>query len=167
MNRRLAAALTTGAAALATVASIVPAHAIEYKSDTCEYGDKSYCFAIFYNSTNAGGVSTSPCYLSSMSIDDHYGVNSPNGNIITLYQFGYSGQWIRSNLGGSHCENAPGSGQALKNNAASVVNGDAWASYTVFYNSNFNGTAQTFSPNSGGNLISKLHNNNASHRRNG
>lgn len=167
MKRRMAALLTTAGAALATFASVVPAHAFDYVSDTCGYQDKSYCFGIFYNSAS-NGVSTSPCFLSSQSIDDHYGVNSPNGNIISLYQFGWSDQYLRTNLGGSHCEaNSEGSGYALKNDAASVVNGDAWASYTVFYNSNFNGTAQTFDPNSNGNLISRLHNNNASHRRNG
>ncbi|MCX5210064.1 hypothetical protein OG689_12295 [Kitasatospora sp. NBC_00240] len=167
MKFRIAAVLTTAAAALMSVASTVPAQAIEYVSDTCNYTDKSYCFGIFYNSTQVGGVSTSPCYLSSQQIEDHWGVSSPNGNIIALYQFGYSNQDVRSNLGGSHCEWATGSGQGLKNNAASVVNGDAWASYTVYYNSYFNGTAQTFDPNSNGNLIARLHNNNASHRRNG
>ncbi|GAA1385095.1 hypothetical protein GCM10009639_07420 [Kitasatospora putterlickiae] len=167
MKRPLAVAATLAATALVSLSTVVPAHAIEYVSDTCNFGDKANCFAIFFNSQNEYGMSTSSCFMSNKDIDDHYGVNSPNGNILVLYQFGYNYQPINSNLGGSVCRPNEGSGQQLKNNAASVVNGDPWASYTVFYNSNFYGTAQTIGAYSKANLIAKLHDNNASHRRNG
>lgn len=59
-----------------------------------------------------------------------------------------------------------GGGYPLKNNAASVTNANITDSYTVYYNSNYQGASQMFTPvdygTSHGNLNVTLKNNNAS-----
>ncbi|MFF4345062.1 hypothetical protein ACFY00_34730 [Kitasatospora sp. NPDC001540] len=55
-----------------------------------------------------------------------------------------------------------GSGQYVRNNAASVFNYNINDSLTIYYSPGGYGVSQFFRPNTGGNLISALRNNNAS-----
>jgi len=96
-------------------------------------------FCLYFNSNNEGSVSDF-----TGSIAD-YGTDQPS-----CYEFKGAGN---------------GQGRCVKNAAASVWNRTS-DPVTVFYNSNYGGTAQAFAARAKANLNDDLHNENASHKFN-
>ncbi|GAB2824858.1 hypothetical protein GCM10022221_23600 [Actinocorallia aurea] len=97
--------------------------------------DGEFCY--YYNSDNAGSVSD---FTSSLG---NYGTTQPD-----CYEFKGAGA---------------GQGQCIKNDAASVWNRSD-QTVTVYFNSNYAGSSQSFAPGAKGNLNATLKNNNASHQ---
>ncbi|MEU0743508.1 hypothetical protein [Streptomyces sp. NPDC006134] len=169
MKRRTHHLISTAVTSAVLAASAVvaqPAHAAtSYESDGCTSTDNRYCFAIFYNSrsenTWLGGGS---CYIANKSVPDHYGY-SPNGAVLVRLVFAYQNIY-----GTSSCKDDSGEGQPIKNNAASVANGECSVMNTVYFNSGYLGTSQSFYAYCGEytwaeNLKTGLKNENASHKR--
>ncbi|CAL9502738.1 hypothetical protein SUDANB176_03476 [Streptomyces sp. enrichment culture] len=161
---------STVAGALALLGSLFmasPAQAsTSYEDDVCSSTSNKYCFEIYYNSRGeTTGYSYSSCFIANQSIPDHFGY-SPNGAVVVRYIF----RGGVDKLPNPGCTGAEGSGQALKNNAASVANNECSVSNRVYYNSGYQGTSETFSPGCGSywpasNLKAELKNENASHKR--
>ncbi len=97
--------------------------------------DGEFCY--YYNSDNAGSVSD---FTSSLG---NYGATQPD-----CYEFKGTGA---------------GQGLCIKNEAASVWNRSD-ETVTVYYNSNYGGSSQSFASGAKTNLNATLKNNNASHR---
>ncbi|MFJ8149874.1 hypothetical protein ACIQ8D_07310 [Streptomyces sp. NPDC096094] len=169
-NKRVGAALATIAATAAALLGTAPtANAATYKVDNnCGY---KVC-AI----ENAGGQLN--LHYNSIANDGYYsGVAHFYGNV-----YNYAGETVSANGATAQTYNfvfgknvvgntAAGTGQAVKNNAASVENCGPWDAYRVYYNSGYQGSSQYFAHTNGsqycagGKLVdlnSTLKNNNAS-----
>ncbi|MFF0714366.1 hypothetical protein ACWEVM_20605 [Streptomyces bauhiniae] len=139
--------------------------ATTYESDSCSSSNNAYCFVLYYNSvgsiTNSG---QGACYVSNMSVPDHYGY-SPNGATLVRLVFGYG------KLPNATCKSESGDGTTLKNNAASIVNGECGVTNRVYFSSGYQGISQASTATCGGygglaeNLVPELKNENASHKR--
>ncbi|MFG3213819.1 hypothetical protein [Streptomyces tendae] len=133
-----------------------------YEKDGCTSSGNKYCFAIYYNSRSENtwhGMGA--CYIANKSIPNHYGY-SPNGATLVRLVYGYNSP---------ACYSDAGSGEAIKNNAASVANAECSVINRVYFNSGYMGTSQSFWDYCGSysyaeNLKADLKNNNASHKRN-
>jgi hypothetical protein len=121
--------------ALAAPALVVAAQPAAAADRDGTCNDGEFCY--YYNSDNAGSVSDF-----TSSIDD-YGTTEPS-----CYDFKGAGN---------------GKGVCVKNNAASVWNRTG-KTVTVYFNSGYAGSSQSFASGAKGNLNSTLKNNNASHR---
>ncbi|MFF1411554.1 hypothetical protein ACFVX6_17500 [Streptomyces sp. NPDC058289] len=152
-------------AALILPAGTASAMPTSYVSDECSSSENRYCFSLHFNSR--GGqtwYSSSPCFVSNKDIPNHFGYSS-TGVSIVRYVF------RPGNVNFQTCNMTnEGNGQAVKNNAASGVNGECSARYRVYFNSGYSGASQEFLPTCGDywpaeNLVAGLHNENASHDR--
>ncbi|MFJ3786343.1 hypothetical protein [Streptomyces sp. NPDC090093] len=106
----------------------------------------------------------SPCFLTNKTEYSHegYSLSTPSGLYTVRYQFNYGSDFEFHDASG--CREDKGSGWSVKNNAAGGVNEDT-AAHRVFYNTGYGGTYQTYYPGDSKNLISALHDNNASSKR--
>ncbi|MCX5209126.1 hypothetical protein OG689_07475 [Kitasatospora sp. NBC_00240] len=128
-------------------------------SDNCAVANNPDCRSgvnvlwVNYNSVDANGYTDSASAHFLGKVSDYAGMIAVNGSLYTTYHYIFSN-------GGN------GSGQAVKNNAASVLACSSAANYRVYFNSNYGGHSQYISGdwgcNNGVNLDSTLHNNNAS-----
>ncbi|MET7288544.1 hypothetical protein [Streptomyces sp. NPDC005573] len=151
---------TLGAIAL-TAASVIgissPASADStYSSDECTSSGNARCFTLFYNS-QSGAIWASSCFIASGDISDYTGYYA-GGGVQVYFVFAYRS--LTTNAAG-YCDNSSGDGLPVKNNAAAGSN-TMTSSYRVYYNSNYGGASQTFSPGTIANLNSTLKNENAS-----
>ncbi|MBZ4320875.1 hypothetical protein [Streptomyces huiliensis] len=168
-RRRRAAGVTAAAAAFAgvmAISSATPAAAdrIEYSWDECG-SNVGACLGLFYGGKK-NGVIYSACFLTNRSHPDHWG-RAEHGRT-TRYQFrnqpGHDN--IRFRIGVDiRCQaDGWGSGNELKNAAASVANQD-WVAHDIFFNSYYEGFGRAIGQDESGNLHEILRNNNASSRR--
>ncbi|WP_328910638.1 hypothetical protein OG230_14595 [Streptomyces sp. NBC_00234] len=144
--------------------SATPASAVTtYSSDECSSSTR--CFVLFYNSRQNIGIFYTSCFITNKDEYNHEGRSAvtSGGLHVVAYEFNYGSDFVIHDAG-SACRPSEGSGQGVKNNAAGGANEDS-ASHRVYYNSGYGGTYQTFYPGDSKNLISALHNNNASSER--
>ncbi len=130
-----------------------------YTSDNCEVANNPDCNTgtnvlwVNYNSVDANGYTSSGRAHFLGKVPDYEGTVTTNGSLYTAYHYVFAN-------GGN------GTGETVKNNAASVLACSSVANYRVYYNSNYGGHSQYISGDwgcdNGVNLDSTLHNNNAS-----
>jgi len=135
--RRVGMTATLIAALLGATVVAAPSAQAAGRDGTCTTGE----FCLYYNSDQQGSVSDFPA-AGLESIPDY-------GTGTSCYVFKTAG--------------VAGSGQCVKNNAASVRNLTT-KSVTVYFNSGYGGATQTIAAGAAANLNATLKNNNASHR---
>ena len=142
----LAATALFGAVSLGAAQQAIASSTVYVNGNTTATGTD--VLALTYNS---GGAGASAYFYGDIADYAGTGVYSAgSGTTTIIYIF----------------EDGAGSGQAVKNNAAWADNGSVTDSYTIYYNSNYEGASQVYAPEyygtNSGNLDTTLHNNEAS-----
>ncbi|WP_405643088.1 hypothetical protein [Streptomyces uncialis] len=172
LNKRaqfaLAAAAGTIVAVLGPAQSASAAIPTQNADSNCDYRScpvgHAGQFHLHYNSKeNDGYYSGTASFYGNVTnyAGETYGHNGGANPVHYKFVFGKNSAGL----------NGPGTGQAVKNNAASAENCSPWDSYRVYFNSGYQGSSQYFSHTNGShlcaggvhmNLNATLKNNNAS-----
>ncbi|MCL7427142.1 MULTISPECIES: hypothetical protein [unclassified Streptomyces] len=169
-NKRVSAVfVTTAATAAALLVTAPTANAATYNVDNncgykvCGIENAGGQLNVHYNSIANDGYYSGRAHFYGNVYNYAGETVSANGATSQTYNFVFG----KNNVGNT----APGTGQAVKNNAASVENCGPYDAYRIYYNSGYQGSSQYFAHTNGSqycaggkivDLNSTLKNNNAS-----